>query len=486
MNDQQKKEFRNHHKARTILLSSISYTEYEKITNRDSAKDMFDSLRMRHEGNTQVKETKALALIHKYEAFKMEEDETIKTMFSRFQILVTGLKVLDTSLKLAKNLKVFDPKETDGHSFEACKKSECYISLEELIISLRSHEIELEEDEPHKNRKSLALKSKSKFKTNAFQEDEESSRGSSSEEDKLSLISRRVQQLWKHIQRNPRNHRRSNDYSKSPSGYRKSRNKEIICYECNEPGHYKSDCPKLQKEKPKKNSNKEKKKSRMATWDDSESSEEEIEDERANIGLMANISSGFSSSESESNSEVEEVFSKVSRSHLEQCLSEILEKYQKLRIKYKNLKHGRVSDYEYSRKLKAENSDLKESLFKLKNENSVIKDELQLTQKEYDLKASAYSDNFIKEYDHSFQKFLANSIDRSKMASMIYGVSENTRKGIGYVKPKGKEPYQRKHVDDMIIKITPLESHFTYGHTHDIKYTSSSYITNSGEKSKLN
>ena len=72
MTDHQKREFRNHHKARTILLIVISYTEYEKITNRDSTKHMFESLRMSHEGNTQVKETKALALIQKYEAFKME------------------------------------------------------------------------------------------------------------------------------------------------------------------------------------------------------------------------------------------------------------------------------------------------------------------------------------------------------------------------------------------------------------------------------
>ena len=84
MTDSQKKEFKNHHKARTIPLNSISHTKYEKITNRETAHDMFESLKMTHEGNTQVKETKALALIQKYEAFKMEEDETIETMFSRF------------------------------------------------------------------------------------------------------------------------------------------------------------------------------------------------------------------------------------------------------------------------------------------------------------------------------------------------------------------------------------------------------------------
>ena len=52
MIDHQKQDFRNHHKAITILLSSISYSEYEKITNRESAKNMFDSLRMTYEGNT--------------------------------------------------------------------------------------------------------------------------------------------------------------------------------------------------------------------------------------------------------------------------------------------------------------------------------------------------------------------------------------------------------------------------------------------------
>ena len=49
MSDKQKREFRNHHKARTILLSVISYSEYEKISNKDSTKNMFDFLRMTHE-----------------------------------------------------------------------------------------------------------------------------------------------------------------------------------------------------------------------------------------------------------------------------------------------------------------------------------------------------------------------------------------------------------------------------------------------------
>ena len=57
------------------------------------------------------------------------------------------------------------------------------------------------------------------------------------------------------------------------------------------------------------------------------------------------------------------------------------------------------------------------------------------------------------------------------MAAMIYGVSRNGRKGIGY---KGKLS-QPKKVKDMVIKHTPIYSHFTYGHIHDIKYTSNAF-----------
>ena len=46
------------------------------------------------------------------------------------------------------------------------------ISFEELVSYLRNHEIELEEDEPHKRGKSVALKSMSE-KTRAYKAKEE-------------------------------------------------------------------------------------------------------------------------------------------------------------------------------------------------------------------------------------------------------------------------------------------------------------------------
>src|SRR3954465_15067416 len=51
MSDDQKKQFKNHHKSRTILLNAISHAEYEKITTRETAYDIFESLKMTHEDN---------------------------------------------------------------------------------------------------------------------------------------------------------------------------------------------------------------------------------------------------------------------------------------------------------------------------------------------------------------------------------------------------------------------------------------------------
>src|SRR3954465_5654636 len=50
MSDDQKKLLKNHHKCRTVLLNAISHVEYEKISSRETAYDIYESLKMTHEG----------------------------------------------------------------------------------------------------------------------------------------------------------------------------------------------------------------------------------------------------------------------------------------------------------------------------------------------------------------------------------------------------------------------------------------------------
>lgn len=71
------------------------------------------------------------------------------------------------------------------------------VSLGELVSSLKSHEIEIENDEFKRKSKSVAFKSSARFKkTKVLQaESDEESEEESKEEDELSLLSRRVNQL---------------------------------------------------------------------------------------------------------------------------------------------------------------------------------------------------------------------------------------------------------------------------------------------------
>ena len=98
-------------------------------------------------------------------------------MFSRFQTLVIGLKVLNKGYSTADHVKKIirslPKKWRPMVTTLKLSKDLNNTSLVEIISSLRSHKIELEDVEPQKRVKYVALKSKS-GKTKAFQAEEES------------------------------------------------------------------------------------------------------------------------------------------------------------------------------------------------------------------------------------------------------------------------------------------------------------------------
>jgi hypothetical protein len=73
-----------------MMTNAISHDEYLKIVNKTTAKSIWESPKSKYEGNKQVREAKANLLIQQYELFKMKDGEDIETMFSRFQVLVSG------------------------------------------------------------------------------------------------------------------------------------------------------------------------------------------------------------------------------------------------------------------------------------------------------------------------------------------------------------------------------------------------------------
>jgi hypothetical protein len=68
-------------------------------------------------------------------------------------------------------------------------------------------------------------------------------------------------------------------------------------------------------------------------------------------------------------------------------------------------------------------------VFFLESNNSALKSKISKLEEE--IVSEAPATDYIIRYDRSFQYFLAKSIYRSKMTSMIYGVSRNGKKGLG-------------------------------------------------------
>ena len=156
-------------KAMNSIICALSPSEYNKISACETAKSMWDKLSIIHEGTSQVKDTKISMLVHDYELFKVNENETINDMFSRFTNITNELKRLgkiysskDLVTKILRSL----PRRWESKVTAIQEAKDLNIlSLDDLLGSLTTHEIILnnqrEEDESKmKDRKVVAFKSK--------------------------------------------------------------------------------------------------------------------------------------------------------------------------------------------------------------------------------------------------------------------------------------------------------------------------------------
>lgn len=217
----QKKLYKKHHKIIGILVPALPHKEYLNMSDKSTAKAMFASLCSNYEGDKKVRETKTTMLVQQYELCRMKDDEDIETMYSRFKTIVSGLQtqrksyvVADHVRKILRSLPVkWRPKVT---TIEEARDLNT-LSLEDLISSLKCHDIGLNEQEPVRKPKSIALKSKGKSsKVLKANESEDESPTAGSEEDpeveEMVMLSKRLQYLAK---KNKRFWRRSNGYKGS-------------------------------------------------------------------------------------------------------------------------------------------------------------------------------------------------------------------------------------------------------------------------------
>ena len=250
----QKKLYKKHHKIRDILVVALPHMEYLKMSDKYTTKAMFASLCANYESNNYVREAKASMLVHQYELFRMKDDESIEAMYSRFQTLVSRHQILKKSYvasdhvnKILRSLPArWRPKVTVIDE----DKDLNTLSIEDLISSLKVHEIGLNEHESARKPKTIALTSKGKSTKalKANESEEESPSGEFDEDpgvfEKMDMLSDKLQYMA----------RKNKKFLSRNSGYKGSRKEnQKGCFNCKKLVHFIADCLNLQKEKSKEN-----------------------------------------------------------------------------------------------------------------------------------------------------------------------------------------------------------------------------------------
>ncbi|GJX47647.1 hypothetical protein Tco_0272837 [Tanacetum coccineum] len=119
-----------------VIYNALLRKEYERIFMCNTAKEIWKTLLITHQGNSQVKDNNIDLLVQQYEQFVIFEDESIDSAFARFNTIITSLKALH----------------------------EGYSSKNYLIGNLKVHVMIIKKDsekvKANVERKSLALKAK--------------------------------------------------------------------------------------------------------------------------------------------------------------------------------------------------------------------------------------------------------------------------------------------------------------------------------------
>lgn len=131
-------------KVKIYLFQAIDRTIIEIILNKDTAKNIKDSMKMKYQGSTQVKRAQLQALRRAFELLSMKEGETVDAYFARTLIIANKMKVHKERMMHITIVKMILKSMTSKFNYVVCsiKKSNdlSVMILDELQSNLLVHE----------------------------------------------------------------------------------------------------------------------------------------------------------------------------------------------------------------------------------------------------------------------------------------------------------------------------------------------------------
>nr|GEX05608.1 UBN2 domain-containing protein [Tanacetum cinerariifolium] len=160
------KRLAKNNKAKMVIYNALPRKEYERIFMCNTSKEIWKTLLITHQGNSQFKDNKIDFLVQQYEQFIISEDESIDSAFARFNTTITSLKTLDEVYSsknyVRKFLKALHPEWRAKVTATEESKDLTSLSLDKVIRNLKVHEMIIKKDSEivkgKVERKSLALR----------------------------------------------------------------------------------------------------------------------------------------------------------------------------------------------------------------------------------------------------------------------------------------------------------------------------------------
>ncbi|GJR08552.1 retrovirus-related pol polyprotein from transposon TNT 1-94 [Tanacetum coccineum] len=220
----------------------LPLTVYERVFMFKSAKEVWNTLIITHQGNSQVKECKIDLLTQQYEKFSISSEETIDSSFTKFNAIITNLKYLDQDYSRKNHVRKF------LHVLPLKWRAKVY----KMILENDGVASKTTKEKVY----SLALKAK--VTREQTSEDSDSQGGSDEDVDEaFNLMARNFYKIFHKGNRFGRGNRfgnyanrfgRGRENSFQNKGGESSRQRRG-CYNCREDGHFISECPKPKENK---------------------------------------------------------------------------------------------------------------------------------------------------------------------------------------------------------------------------------------------
>ncbi|GKB46507.1 hypothetical protein Tco_0897260 [Tanacetum coccineum] len=149
-NDDLKKKLAKNNEAKMVIYNALPRKEYERIFMCQTAKEIWDTLLITHQGNNQVKANKIDLLVQQYEQFMIPEEESIDNAFAKFNTIITSLKALDEGFSskncVRKFLRALHPKWRAKVTAIEESKNLTTLPLDKLIGNLKVYEEVMKKD----------------------------------------------------------------------------------------------------------------------------------------------------------------------------------------------------------------------------------------------------------------------------------------------------------------------------------------------------